>query len=190
MDATADLAVPISGSERLAAAVDSGVLWFARYWSLSLATLVALTVLMPVIAPIIESAGNHQLAGVIYFAYGFVCHQRPERTFHLLGEPMAYCQRDLAIGGSICTALLLSAIVPRLRRARAASLTVAIGATLPLAVDGVTQLVGLRESTWMLRVVTGVIFAFGWCWFAIPRLEFGFRDVVGVVEARRSGANR
>jgi uncharacterized membrane protein len=47
-------------------------------------------------------------------------------------------------------------------------------AALPLAVDGLTQLTGLRESTWELRVATGVLFSAGLGWYVLPHLDAGF----------------
>ena len=40
----------------------------------------------------------------------------------------------------------------------------------PMALDGLTQLVGWRESTWELRMATGVLFGLASGWFLYPRL--------------------
>lgn len=40
----------------------------------------------------------------------------------------------------------------------------------PLALDGGTQLFGLRESSWALRTLTGVIFGLGVCWLLLSQL--------------------
>jgi uncharacterized membrane protein len=40
-----------------------------------------------------------------------------------------------------------------------------------MILDGGTQLVGLRSSTWQLRLITGAIFGVGLVWFAYPYLE-------------------
>jgi uncharacterized RDD family membrane protein YckC len=56
--------------------------------------------------------------------------------------------------------------------------------SMPMAIDGLTQLVGLRESTWQLRVLTGVSFALATVWFVYPRLESGFAEVRAVLAAR------
>jgi hypothetical protein len=41
----------------------------------------------------------------------------------------------------------------------------------PIAWDGITQMFGLRESTWVLRVITGTLFGFGNVWFALPLMQ-------------------
>ena len=42
---------------------------------------------------------------------------------------------------------------------------------LPMAIDGTTQMFGLRESTWELRVLTGTLFGLGNVWFALPLIQ-------------------
>jgi len=42
---------------------------------------------------------------------------------------------------------------------------------LPLAYDRVTQLIGLRQSTWEIRLLTSALFGFGTSWFALPWLH-------------------
>jgi uncharacterized membrane protein len=42
---------------------------------------------------------------------------------------------------------------------------------LPMALDGTTQMFGLRESDWILRVVTGTLFGFSNIWFVLPFMQ-------------------
>jgi uncharacterized membrane protein len=42
---------------------------------------------------------------------------------------------------------------------------------MPMAVDGFTQLFGLRESTWQLRTLTGGLFGLACVWFGFPLLD-------------------
>ena len=47
---------------------------------------------------------------------------------------------------------------------------------LPIALDGFTQMFGLRESDWVLRVITGTIFGLGNVWFALPMMQKAILD--------------
>ncbi len=49
---------------------------------------------------------------------------------------------------------------------------------LPIAWDGLTQMFGLRESTWVLRVITGTLFGFGNVWFALPLMQKSLQETV------------
>ena len=59
------------------------------------------------------------------------------------------------------------------RRGRVRSPSIWLYALLiaPMAVDGFTQLLGWRESTWELRVITGVLFGVATVWLLYPYIE-------------------
>jgi uncharacterized membrane protein len=178
------------GQERLVARVDSVVLAAARFWMWPLLLLGVLYTGLPLLAPVLETHGHTLLARGIYDAYRLVCHQRADRSFHLYGQKMAFCERDLAIYGTAALCLLGYALIrlrwqPRPMSARWLALL-----TLPMALDGGTQLLGLRESTWELRVATGALFSMGAALFALPHLDRGFAEVADAIRARQALATR
>jgi uncharacterized membrane protein len=133
-------------------------------------------VLLPVIAPVLRAHGLDLPARGIFVAYRLVCHQRSDRSFHVYGEQMAVCQRDVAILSGV-TLLLAAYWALRGRWAFSAPRPRwPILLALPMAVDGGTQLLGLRESSWELRVLTGLLFSAGAAWFVLPQMEAGMRD--------------
>jgi uncharacterized membrane protein len=46
-----------------------------------------------------------------------------------------------------------------------------------MAIDGLTQLVGWRESDLLLRTLTGFLFGLGGAWFIYPRIEEVAQDL-------------
>lgn len=96
-------------------------------------------------------------------------------TLPALGYQVAYCERDVAIYGSIFLGGLLFALIRS--RLHPLPLWAFVLFALPMAVDGFTQLFGLRESTWELRLWTGSLFGLGSVWLAYPYLEWGFGDI-------------
>jgi hypothetical protein len=78
-----------------------------------LVTALAWTVALPMAAfgAAIESHGSslrEQLVILIYAAGSMICHQRPERSFHLFGVQMAVCARCVgAYAGASTVAVLL-----------------------------------------------------------------------------------
>lgn len=98
------------------------------------------------------------------------CHQRAERCLELFDVPMPLCARCTAIYAGMLAGILAFCVMPWLR-ARITGAVLFAAAT-PLAIDGLTQLTGLRESTNPLRVATGIIagLAFGfWVLCAVER---------------------
>lgn len=100
----------------------------------------------------------------------------------ILGSQVAFCHRDIAIYGAV----LLAGLVFGLMRDRVKPLSfkVFILFVIPIAIDGGTQLLGgivpflpARESTWLLRTITGALFGIGGVWLAYPYIEQGACEV-------------
>ncbi|GAB4515552.1 MAG: hypothetical protein Kow0047_27500 [Anaerolineae bacterium] len=111
-------------------------------------------------------------------ATGLMLWQR--RWFYgndLAGYKIAICERDVAIYGSIVIAGLLYGLVRRWGQPKPLPVKIYLLFLVPIALDGMTQLVGLRESTWWLRVVTGALFGAASVWFGYPFVDRAMDDV-------------
>lgn len=99
---------------------------------------------------------------------------------------MATCQRNVAIYTALVVfGLGFTLVRQRLRPVRWRVFFLLIA---PMALDGFTQLFGLRESTWELRVVTGTLFSLASVWVLYPYLEQGMSEIAATLEARFSAA--
>lgn len=92
------------------------------------------------------------------------------------GFKVAICQRDVAIYGSVVLGGLIFALLRK--RIKAPSLKLYALFLIPIAVDGLSQMVGLRESNWWLRTVTGALFGLASVWLAFPYIEEAMQDVL------------
>ena len=106
----------------------------------------------------------------------------------LIGYKVALCQRDVAIYGSVLAAGLLYGLVRD--RVRPLSLKVYAILLIPIAVDGLTQMFGLRESNWWLRSVTGAIFGFASVWLAYPYVDEAMAGVIETETLRQAERDR
>jgi uncharacterized membrane protein len=90
-----------------------------------------------------------------------LCHGIAERCLTLWGTPMPICTRCTGIYLGMLAGLLAFLLIPRLRER--VMRPIALAAAVPLAIDGLTQLARLRESTNTLRMETGLLagMAFG-----------------------------
>lgn len=93
-----------------------------------------------------------------------------------LGWKVALCQRDVAIYGSLLVGGLLFGALRR-RGVRKLPVKIYLIFLLPIAVDGLSQLFGLRTSTWWLRTLTGALFGLATAWLAYPYIEESMNDI-------------
>ncbi len=163
-------------AERVAGALLAVALWLARHW-LALANTLFLAVLVGAMAaPVMMALGLQLVADPLFAAYHLVCHQLPYRSFFLDGRQMAMCQRDVAIYGTMAAGGIAFALAGR--GWHPLPWRWYLAALVPIAVDGTTQLLGLRESNWQLRLFTGALFAMATVWLAYPQLEQFTREVL------------
>ena len=102
-----------------------------------------------------------------------------------LGWKVALCERDVAIYGMM---LAMGLCFTALRRRIAKIPLWVFGLfVIPIAVDGLSQLAGLRTSNWWLRTVTGALFGAGIVWLAYPHLDEAMRDIRISLERKRAG---
>lgn len=105
-------------------------------------------------------------------AFRLICHGRVERSLELFGVPMPICARCTGIYVGLLAGLAAFWLI-RFVKEKTMRMA-AFAAVTPLAIDGLTQLTGLRESTNPLRIATGVItgLAFGlWILAAVERRD-------------------
>jgi len=119
-------------------------------------------------APFLESLGLDEISDNLYRAYGGVCHQRSERSLIIFGEKMAVCARCFGIYLGLLIGALLMPLYNKIEEPRTLDFRWALLSLVPLAIDGVTQLAGLRESTNELRLVTGFLFGLIFISYFIP----------------------
>ena len=126
-------------------------------------------------APFLIWSDDPLLLGLSMSAYdwGYLlsnCHQMPQRSTYLFGAQYPFCARDLGIYLG-CLAGALSALGFR-RMPGIISHPLAFTAFLaPMILDGVSQtIMGLRESSNELRLLTGFLFGFGLVYFFAYRV--------------------
>ena len=186
---------------------DKAIYKLAKHWLLVVNLIWGFYVGLPMVAPVLMDAGYEIPAKVIYTLYRPACHQRPDRSYFYggpqavyspeeleaagvevhpfsrdignesVGWKVAFCERDVAIYGTIFVTGLLYGLVRRWLGDWKMRFRYFLIFLVPMGVDGVLQLFGLHESTWLLRSLTGAFFGFGAVLFAYPYLEEAFGDV-------------
>lgn len=80
---------------RFALAVDRFAVSLAEHWLAYVCLFFGIFVLLPFAAPALMALGAEGPAQAIYFMYGFVCHQLPERSWFLFGHKTSYSLAEI-----------------------------------------------------------------------------------------------
>jgi len=95
------------------------------------------------------------IAAFVYAGGSLICHQRPERSFHLAGAQLPVCARCAGVyaGAALGAMASLGRPNPIASRPRAAILA----AALPVAATLVVEWAGIADPGNWLRAASGVI---------------------------------
>ncbi len=145
------------------------------------------------------------LSGVITFEQ--ITNNQPinvlvDRSFvgnDLVGYKVALCERDIAIYGAILIFGIGFALAGRRIKGIPWYIWVLIG-LVPIAVDGLSQLPNLipglpawlpaRESTPLLRTITGVLFGAATTWYLYPMIEETMKETRRIVARKQATAQQ
>lgn len=97
------------------------------------------------------------------------CHGIPRRCLYVWNVPMPICARCVAIYSGLLAGILLFWLIPHLDEMTAR--VIVIASTVPLAIDGLTQLATIRESTNPLRLITGLVAGTAFAFWALTAVE-------------------
>ena len=140
-----------------------------NYWAHSITFVLGIIVLAALSVPFLSYFGLDAISKSIFFALHYLCAQVPSHSFYIFGHQLGLCARNLSIYSSMfvgCLVFLFSK-----KRMPGIPWWLWILMLLPMAIDGTTQLVGWRESTWELRAITGTLFGLGNIWFVLPYIQ-------------------
>ena len=140
-----------------------------NYWAHIITAVLGLLVATALSIPFLSYFGLDAIAKPLFFSLHFVCAQIPSHSFYIFGHQLGLCARNF----SIYTSMFIGSLIFVLSKKRLPGIPwwIWVLMILPMALDGITQMFGLRESTWVLRVITGTLFGLGNIWFVLPLIQ-------------------
>jgi uncharacterized membrane protein len=140
-----------------------------RYWAHAVTVVLGIIVALAISVALLFYLGLDQIARPIYFSLHLICAQVPSHSFYIFGHPLGLCERNF----SIYTSMFVGSLIFVLSKRRLPGIPwwLWLLMLVPIALDGFTQLFGLRESSPELRVITGTLFGLGNVLFVLPLIE-------------------
>jgi uncharacterized membrane protein len=144
-----------------------------------------LFILGSISAPCLSYLGQEWIAKYIYRFYGISCHQIPSRSFFILGHspaygggsfgvPVGHTEGQIAICArcfSFFSSMLVFGLFISLKNVQPLNKRTAFFLALPIIVDVLLQTLGIKESTNLLRVTTGVLLGLSFSFYIYPRIK-------------------
>ncbi len=163
-------------------------------WSVTAALMLAFVAVV-CLAPLARARGAALVALVIYESFGFICHQMPERSFHLEGHPLAVCARCFGLYVGLAAGTLAFPLVRSLASACVAPARVwLIVAALPTCIDFAVGYLGILANTHASRFLTAALLGAVAAYYIVPGAldagEMARRRLFGDADESREDAQR
>lgn len=140
-----------------------------RVWSISLAVVFA-WVFVILLAPVAEANGFTNVSQPIYTFFSFLCHQIPERSFHIENHAFAVCSRCFGVYFGLLLGFIVYPFFRSLDEIEPLSRIWLFLAIIPLAVDWSLGFFEIWENTYLSRFLTGLILGAACGIFIVPAL--------------------
>ena len=174
---------PVASPQPLASSSFATVTWAIT------ATIGLALVALIIGAPLAQANGHPAFASSIYKAFSFVCHQIPDRSFHLAGHQFGVCSRCTGLYVGFAVAALIYPLARSLKRTDTPARLWLILATLPLAIDFGLGYFSIWENTHLSRFLTGALLSSVAVFYIMPgliELSSAIRRRVGRESAREA----
>lgn len=140
-----------------------------RVWAAGLAV-VSVWILLIAGAPVARTNGLDALAGPLYRFFGFICHQIPERSFHLAGEQFAVCSRCFGVYFGLLSGFVVYPLWRPISGTEPLPRFWLFLSLIPITVDWSLTMFGVWENTQVSRFITGLILGVACATFIVPAL--------------------
>jgi uncharacterized membrane protein len=121
----------------------------------SVALIASTLVALIVAAPLALAQGHTGFASAVYSGFSYLCHQIPERSFHLAGHQFAVCSRCTGLYAGFAAVTLIYPLTRSLKRTDTPRIIWLIIATVPLVVDFSLTYFGIWQNNHLTRFLTG-----------------------------------
>ena len=140
-----------------------------KIWGIALAV-VAVWVLAIVLPPLLAANGQNGVAAPFYKFFSFLCHQMPDRSFHVLEHQFAVCSRCFGVYFGLLAGLAAYPLIRRPDDIEPLPRIWLFASMIPIAIDWSLGVFGIWENNHASRFVTGLILGFACAVYIVPAL--------------------
>ncbi len=138
-------------------------------WSIGFA-ITFVWVLLILLAPFAEANNFSGVSNPVYSFFSYLCHQMPERSFHLDGHSFAVCSRCFGVYFGLLFGFIVYPFFRNIYETEPFSRIWLFLALVPIGIDWSLTVFGLWENTHWSRFLTGMILGAACAVFIVPAL--------------------
>ncbi len=138
-----------------------------RVWGLTLAV-VGLWTIAIVAAPTARASGSGAVSSPLYTFFSYICHQQPERSFHILGEQFGVCSRCFGVYLGLVIGVIAYPIWRGVETIEPVARFWLFVSLIPITIDWSLTAFGIWENTQVSRLMTGLILGIACATFILP----------------------
>jgi uncharacterized membrane protein len=125
-------------------------------------------VLLILVPPIAKANGLSQVSSPLYSFFSYLCHQMPDRSFHIDGEKFGVCSRCFGVYFGLLSGFLIYPLWRRIDETEPISRVWLFLSLVPITIDWSLTIFGVWENTFTTRFITGLILGIACATFIVP----------------------
>jgi uncharacterized membrane protein len=137
------------------------------------------------IAPVIQAEGFTAVSAPVYKFFSYLCHQQPERSFHIAEYPFAVCSRCFGVYSGLLLGFIIYPFIKKIEEIEPLPRIWLFLAMVPIGIDWSLGIFGIWENTHVSRFITGAILGAACAVFIVPALVELFRLLSGKNQSKR-----
>jgi uncharacterized membrane protein len=153
-------------------------------WSIALAVVLVWLLLM-VIPPIFAANGQTSVSSPLYFFFSNLCHQMPDRSFHILEHQLAVCSRCFGVYFGLLAGLIAYPLWRSIENIEPLPRLWLFASMVPIGIDWSLGMLDIWQNNHASRFITGLILGVGCATYIMPALV----EIVRNLSMRNSSKN-
>lgn len=138
-------------------------------WSIAL-TVVVVWVLLIVIPPVFAANGQTSFSSPLYLFFSNLCHQMPDRSFHILEHQLAVCSRCFGVYFGLVLGLAIYPLWRRVENIDPLPRIWLFASMVPIGIDWSLGMLDIWQNNHASRFITGLILGVGCATYIMPAL--------------------
>lgn len=140
-----------------------------RVWLVG-AVVALVWLLLIVTPPIAKADGLTDVSSPLYTFFSFMCHQMPDRSFHIEGEKFGVCSRCFGVYFGLFFGFLIYPLWRKIDETEPISRIWLFLSLVPIGIDWSLGVFGIWDNTFSSRFLTGLILGVACATFIVPAI--------------------